>query len=473
MPIKRSIFARICLVVLIATYLVTVGLATLRNHWGFGTFGFDLGIFDQGVWLLSRFHEPFVTVMGLNLFGDHASFFLVLVAPLYWLMPSASVLLGLQTLALGMAAVPLFLIARHVLRNELVAVAGAAMYLLHPAVAWTNFENFHPDSFEVPILFLVLYAMLKRSWVPFLVGVVALLTIKEDVPLLTAGLGIYVALFHDRKIGLITLYLSLVWLFVAIGILFPALNGVGTLDEFRVPFGGFRGFFSTLFTRPWEVAAVLWEDERRWYAWQLFASTGLLFVLAPALALVALGPLFSNLLSTFWYQYHIQYHYTTLIVPILVTASIVGAAKLRSRRVRTGLMAAGLAASAIAAYMWGPMFFARHPAPVADPTSAQVDAVYEAIALVPPDATVSAFYSYVPHLTHRRLIYEFPNPWSAANWGDFSMEGQRLPEAADVEYVVLPEGVEGRSQEVLEMIRSDFEEIDDVDGIVVLRKIAT
>ena len=43
--------------------------------------GFDLGIFDQGIWLLSRFKSPFVTIMGLNLFGDHASYILLLLRP--------------------------------------------------------------------------------------------------------------------------------------------------------------------------------------------------------------------------------------------------------------------------------------------------------------------------------------------------------------------------------------------------------
>jgi hypothetical protein len=43
------------------------------THARSGTFGFDLGIFDQGVWLLSRFRDSFVTIRGLPLFGDHTS----------------------------------------------------------------------------------------------------------------------------------------------------------------------------------------------------------------------------------------------------------------------------------------------------------------------------------------------------------------------------------------------------------------
>ena len=68
--------------------------------------GFDLGIFDQGVWLLSRFKAPFVSIMGLNLFGDHASYILLALVPLYWLWPAAQALLIAQTLALCLGAIP-------------------------------------------------------------------------------------------------------------------------------------------------------------------------------------------------------------------------------------------------------------------------------------------------------------------------------------------------------------------------------
>ena len=74
---------------LIAAYVVRFGLLSVQVHDGYGTPGYDMGIFDQGVWLLSRFHAPFVTVMGRNLFGDHTSFILLLAVPLYWAWPHA------------------------------------------------------------------------------------------------------------------------------------------------------------------------------------------------------------------------------------------------------------------------------------------------------------------------------------------------------------------------------------------------
>ena len=104
-------------------------------HDGYGTPGYDMGIFDQGVWLLSRFHAPFVTVMGRNLFGDHTSFILLLAVPLYWVWPHAQTLLVLQTCLLAAAAVPVYLLALRRTTSVLIATALAAAYLLNPAVA--------------------------------------------------------------------------------------------------------------------------------------------------------------------------------------------------------------------------------------------------------------------------------------------------------------------------------------------------
>jgi uncharacterized membrane protein len=73
-------------------YVVYFAKLTHDIHMGTGTSGFDYGIFDQGIWLLSRFHDPFVTINGRNLFGDHTSFILVFLVPFYWIAHGAGVL---------------------------------------------------------------------------------------------------------------------------------------------------------------------------------------------------------------------------------------------------------------------------------------------------------------------------------------------------------------------------------------------
>ena len=252
-PILADTAARVVLVAATITYIWLFSYWTMRHHDGYGTQAFDFGIYDQGLWLLSRFKSPFVTVMGRQLFGDHTSFILLPLVPFYWIFPSAKVLLFFQAAALGSAAVPTFLLAREKLRDERLAAVMSLAYLLHPAVAFVNLEQFHPDVFEIPLVMFALWFMVRKRWVGFLVCVAGALLVKEDVALLTIGLGIYVAFRHDRRIGLITCAMSALTLAAALWWILPALNGVGSLNAWRVPFGGLRGLVTTTLLRPWEV----------------------------------------------------------------------------------------------------------------------------------------------------------------------------------------------------------------------------
>ena len=132
----------VVLSLLVLAYVGGFTFWSVPRHASFHTGAFDIGIFDQGVWLLSRFHDPFVTVRGLNLFADHSSFILLLVVPLYWLWDSPVVLLVTQTLAIGLAAIPLYLLARDLLGSAWLGVAVAGVFLLNPAIQWTNRRTF-------------------------------------------------------------------------------------------------------------------------------------------------------------------------------------------------------------------------------------------------------------------------------------------------------------------------------------------
>ena len=61
------------LVVLMLGYIAVFGTLTYQQQSNFGTFGFDMGIYDQGIWLVSHFKSPFDTIRGLNYFGHHVN----------------------------------------------------------------------------------------------------------------------------------------------------------------------------------------------------------------------------------------------------------------------------------------------------------------------------------------------------------------------------------------------------------------
>ena len=115
-------------------YGAWLALRTTRSHFGLGTSAYDFGLYDQGVWLLSQGKAPFVTLMGRNLFGDHTSFILLPLVPLYWLFGSTGLLFVVQAAVLASGALPIWKLSKHLLGSQPMSCAAVLAYLLHSCV---------------------------------------------------------------------------------------------------------------------------------------------------------------------------------------------------------------------------------------------------------------------------------------------------------------------------------------------------
>jgi len=435
--------------VLIWTWYFSV--RSLNIHHALGTATYDSALYDQGMWLVSRFDAPFVTLMGRNMFGDHTSFVLLLLVPLYWIAPGAWIMFTAQSAAIAAGAIPVFLYARRRFGSEWWALIAAGTYLLHPAVGWTNLENFHPDAFLGVFVGFAIYAALERKWRMYAVFVVLSLLVKEDVSLVIVPLGIWVAIRRDRRIGLLTVFGSVAFMAVAMFVVMRSLIGVPTLNTWRIPFGGVRGLIDTTITNPTQLVEHLRSDGRPWYLVQMTAPFAWLFARLPDVALISALVMFTNILSTFWYQYQIDYHYSLIAVPALAIGTVYAIGALRDRvvqirgrslGVRTRPLALGglAAATLLTAYLWAPMPWGRTPMFYGDTDNVYATTARELFELIPDDAVVSANYRLTPHLTYRHEIYQFPVPFRVLLYGpDASMEGQQLADRSErVEFVMLP-----------------------------------
>jgi uncharacterized membrane protein len=457
--------------VLIAAYVLRFGLLSVQVHDAYGTPGYDMGIFDQGVWLLSRFHAPFVTVMGRNLFGDHTSFILLLAVPLYWVWPHAQALLVLQTCLLAAAAVPIYLLALRRTRNGLIATTLVAAYLLNPALQNGNLEQFHPEAFLVLSVAVAIYAAVESRPALLTVAVAASLLVKEDAAFLMVPLAVWVYFRRNRAWGVKIAVAALAWMAFAYWVVIASLLGTTSFYADRIPFGGLSGLATTVIAHPvgfWRYAR---SGGRLFYLWQMGAAFGFAFLIAPELAAVAGLAIGENVLSTFPYMHQILYHYAmpTVVVLALGTVFAVGALSTAFRRYLAATMV--FAAAFVSCVLWGLAPFSRQSYPHASPSSPQVLAINSLLRQVPANAVVSAYYPYVAHLDHRTRIYEWPNPFQAEYWGLYTQEGQRLPFADQVEYVVLPVGLSAPDRQVLASISKHYVAVGQQGGVVVYRRL--
>ena len=439
-------------------------------HLGLGTFAYDVGLYDQGIWLLSRGEAPFVTLMGRNLLGDHASLILFFVVPIYWIIPGTATLLVIQAFVIAAGAIPIYLFARHTLNSGAMGCAAAFLWLANPAVNGTGMENFHPDSFLGLFIPLALYAAFARRWRLFAVAVVLAVLVKEDVLLVMVPLGLYVAWRFDRKRGLLAAGISIVATILGMFVLMRSLIGVPTRNEWRIPFGGVSGFINETFTNPMAVIRHIFSGDRPTYLFQMTAPFAGLFLLVPSMALVSFPVVLSNIVSTFWYQQSIQYHYSLVAVPALLFATVLAIRSLGDKFGRIAMVVTCLF-TAVTSYSWGQHSLAAQPRATLGADAPVAVSAREIISVVPDDAVISVYDPLVTFLAHRKEVYFFPNPFRAVYYGvDTSLEGTRLPAADRVEYVVLPRNLNDELRWDWSLVSADYEEISSNEFWQVFRR---
>ena len=459
---------------IIVAFTVYYGSLTLDIHHGLGTAAYDSGLYDQGVWLLSRFRSPFVTTMGRNLLGDHTSFILLLLVPFYWFAPGAWILFWSQAAVIGLGAVPVYLYARETLRSSRIALFFGVAYLVHPAVLGALLENYHPDSFLGLFIPIALWAALSRRWGWYACAVAGALLVKEDVALVIVPLGLWVAARRDRRIGFVTAGAAVLTTVIAMFVVMRSLIGVPTRNAWRIPFGGPSGFLSAVFTRPRDVVSYFTSEGRPWYLVQMMFPMAFQFLRRPGVAVVSALVLFTNVLSTYWYQFHIEYHYSIVAVPALVFGTIWAISHLPSTgwRGRRVALIGVMAATGVSALLWSPIPFGRsfpsywasdHPVAVA---------AREAVAEIPDSAVVAAHFRLAPHLAYRDEIYQFPTPFRAVLYGvGLELEGTRLTERAErVEFLVLQRELSQEASDDFAVIEDAFDEYFSNDFWIVWQR---
>lgn len=463
------------LAAMVGTYIAVFGSLTWSQQSNYGTFGFDMGIYDQGIWLVSRGRTPFLTIRGLNYFAHHVNVVTLAFVPFYWLGAGPHFLYAVETVALAAGAIPLWLLGRDRLQNPWVALAPAGAYLLYPSVEWINWWHFHPDALIIGPLLFAYWLATRQRWGWYWVAVAVALSCKEDAALAIFVLGLVVALkFGRRGQGLLTSAAGAAWFLICTKLIIPIANGGGA------PFYSdlFPGFGNSLPAIAWTMArhpTRVWrlatQKERFTYYAQLFWPVGLVALLElPVLAIG--GPqLLINVVSGHGYTHDIKYHYSSIVVAGVFLATVEACAHRgrtpAGRRFLAGLVLAAALAGNVA-WSPSPLGVKFHTGIWAKPAPKHA-ALNAALKLVPRGAGVAAMYYIVPHLTHRSLIYEYPNPWITTNWG---VDDKNPADPSKVDWMVVDTTLLGSQTNLYtELVGREFAVVFSRSGIVVAHRV--
>jgi uncharacterized membrane protein len=416
---------------MVVLYVALFGSLSLVRHWAFHSTALDLGVFDQVLWntVHGRFMESTLSLERCDphsFFLDHFSPALLLIVPFYAVVPRPETLIVFQTVALGLGAWPIYLLARRFLERSEERLVFVAAYVLSAPLAWITFYDFHEITLAVLPLGLAMYFLATRRSVPLLLSLGASFLVKEELPLLAIGFGLALMAQRRWRIGAFVAVASAVWFIVTLKVIIPSFAAGAPYQ--------YLGRYASLGSNELEIARTLLLDPLRVLRVLVSGEWGsklafFLTLFAPGLGLavrsrwavipsiIPLGYLF---LSDYGGQHTHHNQYGAPLIPLALGASIIGFSRLSDRsRVKWRLSAAVLGSALAFSLVHGalpltPGFYDAflRGNPDRAPTEGIVfvrEARYEpflpAVAAISADASISSRDYFTTQIPERRFNY--------------------------------------------------------------------
>ena len=389
--------------------LIGWGCSALR-HGLLQSNAYDLGLFDQWVWLISQGLPPISSMEHVHMLADHGAWLLYVTGGLYRILPSVQWLLGGQALALSLTAIPIWWLAQQAGLRPRGCWLACGLWWLQPVVFNTLLFDVHPETWVMPAFGFALWAERDNRPRLWLLLLLLLLGARDGLVLVIGGMALDLALRRRWRWSAAALGLATGWLLLLSRWVYPLLrNGEGPKAASRM--------FGHLLGAPLNVLQQLDWGGGLTYLLLLALPCGLLWRRRslPVL-LIGLPLVLVNLLSASPSYRTLIHHYSLPLAVLAVLGAIDGA--LQDAAGRRGPAWALAWASACWLALAKPWFFTG---PYLQ-RLAQLDQARSAITRIQPDDAVLTTSFLVPQLSQRRTI-AFPKrssnhslesgPWTA------------------------------------------------------------
>lgn len=418
-------------------YIAYFSLASIARYDNFYTGRYDLGNMDQVVWNTSQgriFQISADNGEPISRLSVHADFILIFFAPLYKLWADPKILLFTQTLILALGAIFIFKFTNMITRSKNAAAVFSILYLLNPAIQYSNLYDFHAVTMATTFLLAAFYFFIKRRIFIFLTFAILAAITKEEIWLIVGLFGIYTLLFELIKLakgkeiikakytllnimfGATLTFISFSIFFLLVDVLMPNANQ--GMSHFALSYYSSFGsepfsIIANIILSPIKVIETLAANGSITYLFQLFMPLGFLSIFSPIVLLFTLPDFGIDLLSNNGNLHQIYYQYSSSITPFIFIAAIFGFANLlkwfHKKYLSTVLLIFITATTLVSVYYFGPLPGARYAnVDMFIKPLINKDVIQSYIEKIPSGAKVATTNNLGSHLSRREYIYTIP-----------------------------------------------------------------
>ena len=474
-----------------------IGVTTCLRYMTFTSPNFDFGLFvnmfhnmkETGLPLISSERDVL-----LSHFVVHISPIYYTLLPIYAIFPSAMTLQICQALLVASGIIPTVLIARHFKMSNLSQMAIALIYAAYPATAMGCFYDFHENCFLLPLLLWVFYFFEKEKYLWMYVFAVLTLAVKEDAAIYVLFFALFLILARKKYLhGTILALGAAAYFLIALAILEgsaaywadfyandtarpsiagPMINRFDNLiyDKDKGLLGAILtalknpGYLLTQFfsTDKAYLESSFFAERSPWakvvYILQMLLPVGMIpFVTKKQSRWLLLAPILLNVLTTYKYQYSINFQYHFGITAFVVYAMLINLPDIQPIP-RRRLLALGAAASCC---MYIFLVLPRYNQYMEqwDKNKDNYQKIEAMLDELPEGASLCVPSNYLAHVADRREVYEH-------TYHVLSGEKNQLKDR-DVDYAVIRNNTDAKYRAAFE--EKGYTVWAEYDGHVILK----
>ncbi len=414
-------------------FFIVYSLISFVNHYNFRTYGLDLGIYTRAVYDYAHFHFNYAEIFKVekeNILGDHFDPILIIISPLYYVF-GTYILLITQIIFIHIGATGVYKIAIQQLQNKKIALITTASFLCFYGIFSALSFDVHTNVFAAMMIPWLFYFFMNSKWRNAFIVSILILFCKENMALWLIFIGFGLAWLYykekqKRNYALIISLISIIYFVCITTIVMPALSISGNYAHmhYAILGNGFGEILNNLFKHPFGAIAILFKNHSLDSLFDYYKIETHIFVLLSGGFLLFIKPQYLLMLVPIYFQkmfhnnpmiWSVSMHYSIEFAPILILCFIAVLSVVKSEKNKLIFSFIYLILSVAVTIR-----LCDHTIGFVDKTRIRfyqsdhyesdfdIKVVYSDLKKIPINAVVSAENMFVPHLTDRKMIYQYP-----------------------------------------------------------------
>lgn len=414
-------------------FICLYSLISLVNHYNFRTYALDLGAYTNALYDYIHFQWNDSSVFKVskeNLLADHFDLYLIVLSPLSLVFGTYTLLI-VQIVAIIIGGIGVYIYFYTQEERRQIALFGALYFYnffgVYNAIAF----DYHSNVVAAALIPWLFYFVGKRQYLASSILIILVIVSKENMSLWLAF--ILLGLVFDNKNDVfLRAYLalgaifSLISFIVITSIVMPAISNNGAYHHFRYSFFGdnLSQAFINFITHPIKAITVLFTNHNNNLHGNYVKAETHIILFISGFFLLFKKPNYILMLVPIYFQkffhdsdsvWSIAGQYNIEFAPIFAIGIYSIISEFKSPKLRTTLSYSILILvfTATIRTMDNTVFFTdktriRFYQKCHYESDFKTIRVHEYLSIIPKDAKVSAQSLFIPHLSLRDNIYQFP-----------------------------------------------------------------